>query len=121
MRRMCFALVVIMLFTTCVHAAMLSSTSMDLSYSGTTANCQITVREANASIDVTMELYRGSTLVKSWSKSGTNRVSLNKTWTCISGQAYTLEADVTVNGISVNVTPITKTCPQDMNGATVNG
>ena len=91
MRRMCFALVVIMLFTTCVHAAMLSSTSMDLSYSGTTANCQITVREANASIDVTM--------------------SLNKTWTCISGQAYTLEADVTVNGISVNVTPITKTCP----------
>lgn len=110
-RKLCIMLVIIMLFTTCAYAAAMARTSMDLTFSGTTANCHILVKEAGSSIDVTMKLYKGSTLVKSWSKSATGRVELSKTWTCISGQSYTLDADVTVNGSPVTVMPITETCP----------
>lgn len=110
-RKLCIVLAMIMLFTTCVYAAAMVRTSMDLTFSGTTANCYILVKEAGASIDVTMKLYKGSTLVKSWTKSGTGRVELNKTWTCISGQSYTLNADVTIDGFPISVTPVTKTCP----------
>jgi len=84
---------------------------MDLSFNGTTANCSISVKEAGSSISVTLKLYKGTTLVKSWSKSGTGKVELDKTWICISGQSYTLNADVIVDGSPVSVTPITKTCP----------
>lgn len=111
MRKLCIALVLVLLFTTFAYAAVMARTSMDLSFTGTTANCHISVKEAGASIDVTMKLYKGSALVKSWHKAGTGKVELDKTWTCISGQTYTLQADVTVGGNPINVTPITETCP----------
>lgn len=111
MKKVCIILVVILLFSTCVHAATNSVASTSLDFSGTTATCTTTVNQLGASIDITMSLYRGTSLVKTWTKSGANKVTLSKTRSCISGQTYTLEADVTVNGVSVNVTPITKTCP----------
>lgn len=102
---------IMLLFSTCVYAATRSSASLALEFSGTTATCTTTVNQFGASIDISMSLYRGTALVKTWTKSGVNKVTLSKTYTCISGQIYTLQTDVTVNGVSINVNPVTKTCP----------
>ncbi|MCR4805805.1 MAG: hypothetical protein K5981_09220 [Clostridia bacterium] len=111
MKRLCIALIVVLVFASFASASDRGRVSLKLSFTGTTAKCKIEVTEAGAAIDVTMYLYEGSSLVCSWSKSGTDYVSLNKSRTCVSGQTYTLEADVTVNGVPISVTPVTKTCP----------
>ena len=111
MRKLCIILVLVLLFTTFAYAANMARTNMDLTFSGTTANCYICVKEAGSSINVTLKLYKGSTQIKSWNLTGTNKVEETKTCTCISGQTYTLRADVTVNGVPITITPVTRVCP----------
>lgn len=82
-----------------------------LSFSGTTATCKLSVIKPGAAIDATLELWSGNTLLASWSGAGTSRVIISKTKTVTRGQSYTLKAHGTVDGATLNVTPVTKACP----------
>ena len=81
-----------------------------LAFSGTTAQCSVSVSDAGKPIFVTMKLYQGSTLMSSWSKSGTGYVYLYKTKTVTKGKTYTLKVSGTINGAAFTAPTITRTC-----------
>ena len=105
------ALTLLLLFSAPVFAAtQVNRVTPNLSFSGTTANCSVTVK-GSGTIHATLELWRGSTLVASWSGSGTNRVSISGSASVSRGQTYTLTVSGTVGGVAIQATPVTKTCP----------
>lgn len=86
------------------------SANPTLSFSGTTANCKVTVSEFNKQISVTMTLWDGKTCVASWSDSGKSVVSLSKSCTVEAGKSYTLQVSGTSGGSPLSVPSVTKTC-----------
>lgn len=110
-KRSCIVLLAVMLCCASVHAAAEGAGVLGLSFNGSTASCGVSVSRTGADIDVAMKLYLGANLVKVWYGSGSGRVSLSKTWPCISGNAYTLKADVTADVTPISLTPVTKICP----------
>lgn len=94
-------------------AAAVRATSIipSLSFSGTTANCKVVIVSSGNSINATLQLWHGNTLVKSWSGSGASRLIIRGTYNATSGQSYSLKAVGTVSGVSFTSTSITKTCP----------
>ena len=82
-----------------------------LSFSGTTALCEFDITDLGKNISVTMELWNGTTLVESWTKSGTHIVSLSESYGVISGQIYTLKVRGTSGGVSFGTISVTKKCP----------
>ena len=112
MRRiLAFSIVFILLFSVVVFAATTAVGTPSLTFSGTTANCEITVTQSGKPITVVLELYQGSTLVDSWTKSGTGRVKVSGSTSVSGGVTYRLEAHGTINGVSFTASPVTKTCP----------
>ena len=94
-------------------AARFDGGSITLSFSGNTANCgfDYVAENINTTISVTMILWDGTTLVGSWSNSGTGYVSVSGTAAVTSGVTYRLAAYVVVNG---DITPTLDkwgTCP----------
>lgn len=90
-----------LLLSTTVYAVEPRATidSPKLTFSGTTATCSFFHNTGDASdkINVTMHLYRGLTLVNSWSASGYGYVSLSKTATASKGATYQLTVNVSIN------------------------
>ena len=82
-----------------------------LTFSGTTANCKAVIMDSGKTIDATMELWCGSTLVDSWSGTATSRLTLTGTHSVVSGRTYTLTVSGTAGGIAFTGTPTSKTCP----------
>ena len=112
MRRiLAFSITFILLFSVAAFAATTAVGAPSLTFSGTTANCEITVTQSGKPIDVTLELYQGSTLIDSWTKSGSSRVKVSGSATVSSGLSYRLEAYGTINGVSFTAPTVTKTCP----------
>lgn len=70
-----------------------------LSFENGKANCiyYINTNNPNDKINVTMHLYRGLTLVDSWSASGYKSVSMSKTATAYTGATYQLTVNVSIN------------------------
>ena len=97
--------------STSFATTMASRRDLTLSFSGTTAQCDLTVTESGKTIDATMELWQGSTKLATWNKSKKSTVSIDETYDVISGVSYTLKAYGTINGSSFNMTSITRTCP----------
>ena len=81
-----------------------------LTFSGTTAICEATIF-GSGTINATMELWYGSTLVDSWSGTATSRLTLTGTHSVVSGRTYTLTVSGTAGGIAFTGTPVSKTCP----------
>lgn len=82
-----------------------------LSFSGTTALCEFDITDLGKNISVTMELWNGTTLVKTWVKSGTHIVSLSESYGVVKGQTYTLKVRGTSGGVSFGPVSVTKKCP----------
>ena len=83
-----------------------------LSFSGTTASCEVTVVGNNMSerIDVEMKLMRGSTCIDSWSITGYGYVYTEKFATVTKGQTYELVVAVSVNGVANTPVSVTNRC-----------
>ena len=84
-----------------------------LSFSGTTATCSVIIRSGASSTDkisVTAKLWNGRTCLKTWTASGTGRVSLSKTATVSKGKTYKLTVDYTVNSVKQPQKSVTRTC-----------
>lgn len=111
-----FILALVLLFTTNAFAAIKqpgeeinSIPSVSLSATGTTAKCTAKVTEYGKSIDATMELWQGSTLIASWNKTGTGIVNFSESETITRGLTYTLTVYGTANGVAFTPKSVTKT------------
>ena len=89
----------------------ISSITPMLTFSGTTANCRLSISASNQSISCTLTLYEGSTVIASWSSSGSNYIMISESTSVQSGHTYTLTGTASVNGSPITIVPLTKTCP----------
>lgn len=87
--------------------------SVSLSFDGSKAVCAAWYTADNTSdaLDVTLSLYRGSTLVKSWRRTGIGTVSVSERCGVQSGKTYTLTMQYSVNGVPQPDLSTTKTSP----------
>lgn len=76
---------------------------------GSTATCKVTLRAAGQSIDATLELKQGNTVIASWSGIGSGILTLSGTATVVSGVTYTLTVSGTIDGVAFTPASITKT------------
>lgn len=117
MRKKVFALVLVLAFALGITAQAVGIEPMalqirpTLTFDGTTATCQVSVRgESKDSIAVTAKLWQGNSCLKTWTASGTGKVTLSKTATVQKGKTYKLTADVTINGVKQPTKSVTGTC-----------
>lgn len=110
---MAFALVLGVLLSCLITARAASiqevTPAATLSISGETATCRVRISQSGKSIQVTMQLWQGGTLIDSWSKSGTTYVSVKGIHDVIKGKTYTVKVLCTVDGRSLYIKPVTKT------------
>ena len=78
--------------------------------SGNTARCSVNVTQANARIEVYIELWHGNTMIEGWSASGTGYVRINGTCEVEVGETYVMIVNGTVNGLSFDEYSIERTC-----------
>lgn len=81
-----------------------------LMFSETTANCKVSIIGAG-SINATLQLYNGGTLVDSWPASGINSLVITGSCRVVSGQSYTLKVVGTIAGATISTMPVTRICP----------
>lgn len=74
----------------------------NLSFNGTTALCEVTVSSYGKSIDLTLSLWQGESLIEQWTASGTSLVTISESCTVVKGKSYRLTVSGTVNGESVS-------------------
>lgn len=111
-RLLVFFLVVGMLYVCFVstQAAVMDITpSAQLTIDGNTAICQVTIAKSGKSIQATMELWQGNTLVDSWSGNETSYLHLVGTHRITTGKTYTVTVLCTVDGKDFYVRPVSKT------------
>lgn len=82
-----------------------------LTFSGSTATCEVVITDSGKVIDAAMDLWCGNTLIDSWSGSSTSRLILSGTHNVVSGQKYTLTVSGNINGVTFDGPSISKTCP----------
>ncbi len=116
MKRILLILVLVMVMILSISVIASATTNAvrvtpSLSFSGTTANCEAVIFQSGATISATMELKHGSTVIASWSDTGTTKLTMSETVTVTSGQTYTLRVSGTINGTAFIPAYVTTTCP----------
>lgn len=116
-RRLVIFLVIIALFASMPICALASSSRIlviapGLTYEGSTAKCTLAVTGdyTTDKIEAVIQLWYGSTCLKTWTKSGMGYLTFNDTYKVSANREYTLTADVKFNGISNPRVSITKKC-----------
>ena len=111
-RILALTLAAVLLLTVPAQAAMQSATSIPLlTFDGTEATCELkVVGETGDEIEATLSLWRGSTMLATWSKEGTSYVRISQTKTVTKGYTYTLKADVTINGVAYDQNTVSGKC-----------
>lgn len=110
MKKIAFLLAIVLVISaplTVSAATYALSIRPQLSFSGTTANCGVTVvgNTMSEHIEVEMKLMHGSTCVATWFADSYGYVVMKETTGVTKGQTYELVVAVTVNGVSK--TPVT--------------
>ena len=81
-----------------------------LQFSDSTATCTVYIcAEATDTIVAKITLYRGSTLIDSWTTSSVGNISFKDTTDVSIKGEYTLSVDVTINGVAQDQVSVTKT------------
>ena len=78
-----------------------------LTFIGSTAKCEVIIRESGKTIQATLELWRGNTRVAAWAKSGTGYVIINGSYDSVPGIDYTLTVKGTIGGVPIVCIPVT--------------
>lgn len=87
------------------------SSSPELTFDGKTALCVFACSSFGDTITVTMKLWQGNTLVKSWVQTGTSSISISKTCEVSRLKMYTLEVSGTCGGVAFGPVSVSKRCP----------
>lgn len=116
MKKRVFAIVVLVavLLTMTVSAVTprTKTISPGLYFDGKTARCSLTVvaDKSSDSISATIQLCKGSSVVKTWTESGTGYIGFSDTYTVSTTGNYTLTASVTINGTTYPTVSKSATC-----------
>ena len=103
-----------LLITVCMNHPAEASSTLQLRFYGTVAQCQAKIVE-NGQIDAVMELYERSVMVFSWSGSGYRCLEMDKNTEVLPGRTYTLKLKASLNGIPLPEKSVTRT-NFEMNG-----
>ena len=76
---------------------------------GNTAKCKAVITFYGKYIEADLELWQGTTLVGSWSNSGTGSVTVSGNATIVHGLTYTLTVSGTADGLPFTPQSITRT------------
>lgn len=81
-----------------------------LTFNGTLATCAVTVVADNSrdEIEVEAELFKDGDSYRHWTGSGTGSLRFSRVATVTKGHTYTLEVDVTIDGETFSLRPISK-------------
>ena len=112
MKKRVLALILVLAFAlsiTAFAAEQMTKIQPSLSFSGTTAHCGVTVTDIGSEITVTLELYYGSSKLKTWTGSGANAVYVGGDYGVVDGETYVLVAYGDVDGTPFYET-VTGTC-----------
>ena len=104
MKKRVVAMVLVLLFALSMTAyaaePRVAKVIPSLTFDGTTANCEVTVSDFGAEIEVTLTLYRGLSRLGYWSASGTSYVLINEEHEVRNGLEYRLVATGTIDGVA---------------------
>lgn len=83
-----------------------------LSFSGTTANCEVLATGDKFTDDIYLEieLWHDSVKIEDWTASGEGFVDFRDTASVKSGNTYTLKVYAEINNVEITPVSITKTC-----------
>lgn len=109
-KRMIPIMLLVVSFLTVTVSARAIIGNPSLSFSGTTAHCEVGIRSYGDEISVTLELWEGDTRVDSWSNSGVSEVSIVETYRATRGERYTLKGHCTINGTYYSLQSAYGTC-----------
>ena len=114
-RILAFSFVVILSLSISANAASLRGGifTPSLEFEGTSAICSIFVSGDSTSDDVSvvLKLWTGGRCVKTWVESGDGYVYLDESAKVVSGQYYTLTADVAINDSTLDRSSTSAKCP----------
>lgn len=118
MKRRLFSILLVLLLVTSMTLAVsassprIMSVDIGLRFEGTTAQCSLNVSEdyLTDSISATIKLYRGNTCIRTWVRSASGFLNFYEEVPAVKNAEYTLEAVVTVNGVTEPVFTKTATC-----------
>ncbi len=82
-----------------------------LSFSGTTANIEVTVQGVGCDIEATVQLWCGNSMLDSWEGSGRTAIVIRGSAEVERGKTYTVRVNGTIDGESFQEATITKKCP----------
>lgn len=110
------ALVMVLVMSMCVPVFAVSARANRISsptiyFSGGRAYCSVTITAAYQDIDATLQLWRGSNLVASWSESGTSFVGIDESHAVTSGRTYSVTVTGTIDGVPFSESSGSVTCP----------
>ena len=88
----------------------IASATPTLSFSGTTANCKVTIRDSGKAISATMSLWDGNTCIDSWPGSGISLVIISGSHEVEQGKTYTLKVTGTSGSTTLVVEPVSGKC-----------
>lgn len=107
-RLLSLALVVSLVFTLCAFVGAMepraTRPTLSLTFDGTTAYCEAKITNIGASINATMTLKQGNTVIASWSGTDTSVLSLEGKHAVTKGSTYTLAVSGTANGTPFSAT-----------------
>lgn len=116
MRKTAFLLAILLVISIPLSVSAVEPRALDiepiLRFNGTTANCEVIVvgNNMSESIEVTMELMRGTYCVDRWTSSGYGYIHMNETATVTSGRTYQLVVYVTFRGEALSPVSVSGTC-----------
>lgn len=86
-------------------------TITSLNFSDGKAQCNLSVQDFGKHIVATMKLYKGTSLLATWSGSDNSVLSLSGQKSVMSGDTLTLKFTATVDGVAISIPKITKIAP----------
>lgn len=84
-----------------------------LNFNGTSANCYVHIQtgDMDSTIIATIQLWQGGTCIATWYANGLGTLNSSNTCAVTSGMQYTLTVSATVDGATISIPSVTKTCP----------
>lgn len=112
MKKLAFFLAILLVVSMPLQALAVATISPDLSFSGTTAKCDVLIMGDTASdhLKVTMKLMYGNRILATWTSEGYGYVAMSETTTVSTGKTYKLLVEVIANGVAKDPVYVTGTC-----------
>lgn len=81
-----------------------------LTFTGTTANCSVTITAPGKDIEATITLWYGNRVIDSWSGSGSSLIAISGSAGVIMGEEYVLRVTGSIDDVPFDVVRVSGTC-----------